>query len=42
MGSKLVWDLKYRQGFAFIGIYGTMDNANEKVAESNKDQVYVK
>ena len=38
----MVWNLKYRQGFAFIGEMGNMNRANEKVSAKLEDTVYVK
>ena len=40
MGSKEIWNLEYRHGFAFIGIHGKND-VHEKVAKSKKHQVRV-
>ena len=40
MGSKEIWNLGYRQGFAFIGISGR-EEVNEKRAIQTEDQVSV-
>lgn len=40
MGSSEVWNLEYRQGFAFVGVSGRFQAA-EKKAESKFDQVTV-
>lgn len=43
MGSKFMWKLGYRKGFAFIGISGKIENAvvNEKRSYNTKDAVSV-
>ena len=41
MGSKQIMNLKYRQGFSFIGIIGKKDSVLEKRAESTKEMVSV-
>ena len=38
MGSKLIWNLKYRQGFSFIGIFGEL-YANEIISQNEEDEV---
>ena len=38
MGSSEIGNLKYREGYAFIGINGVA-NGNEKKAQNEKDEV---
>lgn len=40
LGSKEIWNLEYRQGFAFVGLSGKVE-ANEKRALDIKDRVRV-
>ena len=39
MGSSQIGNLKYREGYAFIGINGVKNGNFEKKAENAKDEV---
>ena len=41
MGSKLIHEIEYRMGFAFIGRKGMRGTAFEKSAKNRKDMVQV-
>ena len=41
MGSKLIHEIEYRMGFAFIGKKGMRGTAFEKCAKNKKDMVKV-
>lgn len=41
MGSQEIWNLGYRQGFAFIGVFGSEGGCLEKRALNVGDQVSV-
>ena len=40
MGSREIWNLKYRQGFAFVGMKGKQ-KANENRRKDRADEVFV-
>ena len=41
MGSKKIRELKFKHGFAFIGVMGKGNSANEKIAINEEDEVQV-
>ena len=36
MGSKEIWNLQFRQGFAFIGITGRTDSVEKRAAQTGQ------
>ena len=41
LGSKQIWDLKYRQGYALIAVSGNTDEIYEKRALDKNDYVHL-
>ena len=41
LGSKQIWNLKYRQGFALIAISGNKEEIYEKRAQDKNDYVHL-
>lgn len=39
MGSNEIWNLQYRQAFAFVGMTGGMRGPNEKRGNSQLEEV---
>ena len=41
MGSKEIWNLKYREGFTFIGESGNSETCNEKRSKTQDQEVTI-
>lgn len=40
-GATKIWEVQYRQGYAFIGVSGKSNSANEKKSKKRKERVAV-